>query len=46
MGAYDTRITEGHIGVVISGDEDKMDSAESVLRDAGAEDVKRSWESA
>ena len=45
MGAYDTRITEGHIGVVISGDEDQMDSAESVLRDAGAEDVKRSWES-
>ena len=45
MGAYDTRITEGHIGVVISGDEEKMDSAESVLRDAGAEDVKRSWES-
>ena len=45
MGAYDTRITEGHIGVVISGAEDQMDNAESVLRDSGAEDVKRSWES-
>ncbi len=45
MGAYDPRITEGHIGVVISGAEDQMDNAESVLFDSGAEDVKRSWES-
>ena len=45
MGAYDPRITEGHIGVVISGAEDQMDNAESVLLDSGAEDVKRSWES-
>ena len=45
MGAYDTRITEGYIGIAVSADEEKMESAEEVLRGAGAEDVKRSWES-
>jgi hypothetical protein len=45
MGAYDTRITEGYIGVAISGDEERMASAEDVLRGAGADEVKRSWES-
>ena len=44
MGAYDKRITEGYIGVSVTADEDKMDSAEGVLRQAGAEDVTRGWE--
>lgn len=44
MGAYDTRITEGYIGVSVTADESKMDSAEGVLRQSGAEDVTRSWE--
>ena len=44
MGAYDKRITEGYIGVSVTADEDKMDSAEGVLRQAGAEDITRGWE--
>ena len=45
MGAYDTRITEGYIGVSVTADEDRIEPAEGVLRQAGAEDVKRGWES-
>ena len=41
MGAYDTRITEGYIGVTVSVDEDRIGEAESLLRLAGAEDIKR-----
>ena len=44
MGAYDTRITEGYIGVTITAEEDRMEQAEIVLREAGAEDIKRGWE--
>lgn len=44
MGAYDTRITEGYIGVVVTTSQEKVAGAESVLRDAGAEDIKRGWE--
>ena len=44
MGAYDTRITEGYIGVAVTTDDAKVASAEKVLREAGAEDVKRGWE--
>ena len=44
MGAYDTRITEGYIGVAITAEESRIQNAEDVLRNAGAEDVKRSWE--
>lgn len=44
MGAYDTRITEGYIGVTITSDESKMERAEEALRNAGAEEVKRGWE--
>ena len=40
MGAYDTRITEGYIGVVISCDEDRQAEAEQVLRQTGAMEVK------
>lgn len=39
-GAYDTRITEGWIGVVVSTTSDKAGSAESVLKRAGALEVK------
>ena len=45
MGAYDTRITEGYIGVTVTADEGRMADAEKVLRDSGAEDIKRGWES-
>ena len=44
MGAYDTRITEGYIGVAVTTDDAKVASAEKVLREAGAEDVRRGWE--
>ena len=44
MGAYDTRITEGYVGVTVTSGEDRMESAEATLREAGAEDVKRGWE--
>ena len=45
MGAYDTRITDGYIGVAVTTEEEKVGNAENVLRQAGAEDVKRGWES-
>ena len=45
MGAYDTRITEGYIGVTVTTSEDKISKAEDVLRQAGAEEIKRGWES-
>ena len=44
MGAYDTRITEGYIGVAVTTDPEKIAVAEEALRGAGAEDIKRSWE--
>ena len=44
MGAYDTRITEGYIGVAVTTQEERVGVAEAVLRGAGAEDVKRGWE--
>ncbi len=44
MGAYDTRITEGYIGVTVTADPDRVGKAEDVLKQAGAEEVKRGWE--
>jgi len=44
MGAYDTRITEGYIGVTVTTDQDRIDKAEEVLKEAGAEEIKRGWE--
>ena len=41
MGAYDTRITEGYIGITVTTDDTKLDRAEEVLKNAGAEEVKR-----
>jgi hypothetical protein len=39
-GAYDPRITEGWIGVVVSASPDKAQTAEGVLKRAGAAEVK------
>jgi hypothetical protein len=40
-GIYDTRITEGWIGVVVSFDDDsKVTDAERVLNGAGAVEIK------
>ena len=41
MGLYDDRITEGHIGVIVSCEEKKVDSVEHILTQAGAVDIKR-----
>ena len=40
LGLYDTRITEGYIGVLVACPEDRVSLAASTLRDAGAEEVK------
>ena len=45
MGAYDTRITEGYIGVAVTAEEERIGDAEELLKGAGAEEVKRGWES-
>ena len=45
MGAYDTRITEGYIGVVVTVDADRIEKAEKVLKQFGATDINRGWES-
>lgn len=44
MGAYDTRITEGWIGVTVTTSEDRIGKAEEILRKSGAREVKRGWE--
>ena len=44
MGAYDTRITEGYIGIAVTTMPEKLSVAEETLKGAGAEDIKRSWE--
>ena len=44
MGAYDTRITEGYIGVTVTTEEERIGKAEEVLKQAGAEEIKRGWE--
>ena len=45
MGAYDTRITEGYIGITVTTSRERIGDAEDVLKKAGAEEVKRGWES-
>lgn len=40
LGAYDERITEGYIGVVVSCEDQRVDEAQSVLRNAGALEIK------
>ncbi len=44
MGAYDERITEGYIGVTVTSDRERALEAEEVLKEIGAEEVKRGWE--
>ena len=44
MGAYDERITEGYIGVAVTSDRERALEAEEVLKEIGAEEVKRGWE--
>ncbi|MCH8744582.1 MAG: DUF3341 domain-containing protein [Chloroflexi bacterium] len=41
MGLYDTRITEGYIGVLVNAEETQHDQVANVLNAAGAVDVKR-----
>lgn len=43
MGAYDDRITEGYIGIVVTTQKDRIADAENVLKKAGSEDIKRGW---
>lgn len=40
MGLYDTRITEGYIGIELNCPEERLHAASLALRQAGAEDVK------
>ena len=42
MNVYDTRITEGLIGVSLVCSTDKKDIAEKALKDAGAMEIKSS----
>ena len=44
MGAYDSRISDGYIGVTVTTEQDKIENAEQVLKSAGAEDITRGWE--
>ena len=44
LGLYDTRITEGYIGIIVSCPVERADAAATVLRNVGAEDVKREGE--
>jgi len=41
QGLYDTRITEGYIGVLVNVDEDQLGSTQALLTQAGAIDVVR-----
>ena len=41
MGLYDTRITEGFIGVLVNVDEEKLPEVSGILTQAGAVDVVR-----
>ena len=40
LGLYDTRITEGYIGLVVDSPEGKVGDAERLLKSAGAEEIK------
>jgi len=40
LGLYDTRITEGYIGIALTCPEERVAAADLVLRQSGAEDVK------
>ena len=40
LGIYDSRITEGYVGIVVTCTEDRLQSARDLLQKAGAEDIK------
>ena len=41
MGLYDTRITEGYIGVLVNVEEEQLPQVSAILTQAGAVDVIR-----
>ena len=41
LGVYDPRITQGHIGVVVACPDDRVGYTEQLLRESGAEDIRR-----
>ena len=41
LGLYDTRITEGYVGVLVSCPTERAAHAEQLMMDSGAEDVRR-----
>ena len=41
MGLYDTRITEGYIGVLVNAEEEQLSEVSAILSQAGAVDVVR-----
>ena len=41
LGVYDTRITEGYIGIVVACPDSRAKDAETSLKKAGAEDIKQ-----
>ena len=44
LGLYDTRITEGYIGVLVECPEERLAQAEALLAKAGAEEIKKEEE--
>ena len=46
MGLYDTRITEGYIGVLVNVEEEKLSEVSGILTQAGAIDVVRETQGA
>ena len=44
MGAYDTRITEGYIGITVTTSPERIEKAEEVLQNSGAQDISTGWE--
>ena len=41
LGVYDSRITQGYIGVLVSVPADKASFTERLLQESGAEDIKK-----
>ena len=41
LGVYDTRITEGYLGVLVATPEERLGYTEQLLRETGAEDIKK-----
>lgn len=41
VGLYDRRVTEGHVAIIVEAAQDRLDTVERTLKQAGAVDVKR-----